>query len=170
MNHAHILPSSHRDRTVLERRRLKAAKLFAKGYSQTKAARILGVSCEAARKWQLVWKKKGVIGLKSRGKPGAKSALTPDKLKDIEQALLRGPTAFGYSTQIWTLARIAQVAQRVANVTYHPGYIWYVLKNLNWTCQKPVTRASERNEEAISRWKKITWPRIKKKPAELAQN
>ncbi|MFH1417667.1 MAG: IS630 family transposase [Planctomycetota bacterium] len=33
---------------------------------------------------------------------------------------------------------------------------------MDWSCQKPERRARERNEEAIARWRKQDWPRIKK--------
>lgn len=170
MNHAHTLPSSHRDRRRLERRRLQAAKLFVKGQTQAEVARWFGVSREAIRKWHQAWKQEGKNGLKSIGAPGPKPRLEPEKLARIEAALLKGPTAFGYTTQIWTLARMAAVIKSVARVSYHPGHVWYVLQNLGWSCQKPETRAKERNEDAISYWRKVTWPRIKKKQFKLAQN
>lgn len=169
MNYARRLPLSHRDRTARERRRLKAAKLFAKGQSQAEVARSLSVSREAARKWHDAWKRDGTDALHSAGKPGPKPQLTPEKLKRVEQALLKGPTAYGFATQLWTLDRIATVIQRVAKVSHHPGHVWYVLKAMHWSCQKPETRAAERDEAAIKRWKRSTWPRIKKKPSEWAQ-
>lgn len=168
MNHAHNLPSSHRDRTARERRRLKAAKLFVKGRTQADIARSLSVSREAVRKWHNVWKRDGVAGLQSAGKPGPKPQLTPAKLKQVKQALLKGPTAFGYTTQLWTLGRIAAVIKRVAKVSHHPGHVWYILKAMDWSCQKPETRAAERDETAIRHWRQATWPRIKKKQQELA--
>lgn len=161
--------SSHRDRTARERRRLKAAKFFAKGRSQAEVARQLKVSREAARKWHEVWRRKGADGLKSAGKPGPKSQLTPEKLKQVEQALLKGPTAYGFATQLWTLERIAAVIKRVVGITYGTTRVWQVLLTLNWSCQKPETRAAERDEAAIRHWRKITWPRIKKKRSERAQ-
>ena len=156
----HILPSSHRDRTVLERRRHKAGRLFRKGVSQAEVARRCGVSREAARQWFLLWKRKS---LASKGKPGPKPLLTEAKKKNIERALLKGPMSFGYETEIWTLGRIARVVQRVTKISYHPGHIWYVLRQLNWSCQKPETKAKERDEEAIRGWRKTTWPRIQKR-------
>jgi hypothetical protein len=38
------------------------------------------------------------------------------------------------------------------------------LRQLNWSPQRPVGRALERDEEAIEHWKRKTWPAIKKKP------
>jgi hypothetical protein len=33
---------------------------------------------------------------------------------------------------------------------------------LGWSYQKPERRALERDEEAIDRWKRKNWPRVKK--------
>jgi transposase len=156
MSNIHKSPLSRRDRTALERRRLKATKLFLKGHSQAEVARKLKVTREASRQWYDTWQQKGKDGLKSIGKPGPKPQLTPEKLKLVEKALLRGPNAYGFKTQIWTLGRIASVIKRVARVSHHPGHIWYVLKSMNWSCQKPETKAAERDEQEVIRWKKIT--------------
>jgi transposase len=64
--------------------------------------------------------------------------------------------------QLWTLARVAEVIQRVTGVRYHPGHVWRLLRELGWTRQRPARRAVERDEEAIARWIKQDWPRVKK--------
>jgi len=48
---------------------------------------------------------------------------------------------------------------------YHEDHVWRILRNLNWSCQRPTGKALERDEQAIRQWKKVTWPRIKKKPS-----
>jgi len=166
MNDAHNLPSSHRDRRRLERRRLKAAKLFSNGHTQASVARKLVVSREAVRKWHTAWKQRGLRGLYSAGKPGPKPRLESGRFKEIERLLEQGPAAYGFSTQLWTLGRIATVMKKALGVDYGTTRIWQILLSLNWSCQKPETRAIERNEAAIQHWQKVAWPRLKKKPTE----
>jgi len=48
-------------------------------------------------------------------------------------------------------------------VDYHPGHVWRILRQLNWSVQLPVGRALERNEGLIDDWKRNRWPAIKKK-------
>ena len=38
------------------------------------------------------------------------------------------------------------------------------LRQRGWSCQRPVGRALERDEDKIRRWKQQRWPEIKKKP------
>ncbi|MBD3315033.1 MAG: IS630 family transposase [Chitinivibrionales bacterium] len=48
-------------------------------------------------------------------------------------------------------------------VSYHPNHVSRILKKLGWTPQKPITKASRRDERSIEHWRKVTWPTIKKK-------
>ena len=36
------------------------------------------------------------------------------------------------------------------------------LSPLGWSAQKPEHRARERDEDAIERWRRVEWPRLKK--------
>lgn len=150
---------------ALKKRRLEAARLFDEGASQAEVARRLCVSRVSALRWYRTWRKKGRGGL-SESKPlGRPSRLGLKELERIEAALLEGPQAQGYSTDLWTLPRIARVVERVSGVSYHPGHVWRVLRGLGWSLQRPTLRARERDEEAIARWKRRDWPRSKKTPA-----
>lgn len=157
-------PSSLREeQVVLERRRLKAGKLFENRTKQAEIARKLKVTRAAVHYWYTAWKKKGKAGLVSQGHRGNGSWLTEAKKRQVEQALLQGPQSFGYGTDLWTLDRITKVIKQVANVCYAPRSAWHVLGVLGWSCQKPERRSRERDEHAIAYWKKMTWPAIKKR-------
>jgi hypothetical protein len=47
-------------------------------------------------------------------------------------------------------------------VSYHPDHLGRILHDLGFTPQKPEQLARERDEEAIKRWPKQDWPRIKR--------
>jgi len=153
-----------RDFAWLEKRRMEAAALFEEGRSQAEVARILKVSRQSASVWYEGWKNQGRPGLKGAGRAGRKPKLSPPDLKRLEQALLLGPSVYGYATELWTLERIASVIEKLFHVHYHPGHIWRILRQLGWSCQRPQRQARERNEIAIQRWARYKWPRIKKKP------
>ena len=73
--------------------------------------------------------------------------------------------ANGFDTDLWTLERVAVVICQLTGVRYHPGHVWVILRHrLGWTLQRPERRASERDEQAITRWVQQEWPRIKKGP------
>jgi transposase len=148
---------------ALRQRRVRAARLFEEGLAQAEIARRCGVSRTTAMRWHRAWLERGKKDLDPlpRGRP---NRLSKAKLERIEKALLRGAQAHGFSSELWTLERVAQVIERVADVRYHPGHVWRVLRSLGWSLQKPTTRARERDEVEIARWKKAEWPRLKKTP------
>jgi transposase len=149
---------------VEQQRRISAARLFRKGFSQAQVARELGVSRQTTSRWQAAWKAGGKEALTGAGRVGRKAKLSGDQLCQLAAILLEGAPAQGYETNIWTLKRIAQVIRRKFRVNYHASHVWKVLGQLGWSCQRPEQKARERNEEAIRRWLRYRWPKIKKKP------
>lgn len=164
--HISLLSYRHgrRDAKTLEERRLKAAKFFKQGKTQAEVANYFHVSREAASQWYEIWSKDGLKGLKAKKRPGRPSRLNAEDRMKIERALLKGPQAFGYLTDIWTLERIKKVIKQVANVNYHKGHVWKVLLKMGWSCQKPEKKLKERNEQSIKHWVRYVLPHIKKKP------
>ena len=47
-------------------------------------------------------------------------------------------------------------------VRYHPATMSDQLRELGWSQQKPIERASQQKEDAISDLKRIRWPALKK--------
>lgn len=83
-------------------------------------------------------------------------------MQRLEQALLQGPLQHGYRTDLWTLPRVGKVIEKLTGVSYHPGHVWRILRRMNWSPQRPTTRARERDDAAVERWIRGRWPRIKK--------
>jgi transposase len=155
---------ARRDFSALEVRRLRAAQLFAQGHPQAEVVHRFRVSRPTAHRWYQAWRRRGAAGLKGAGRAGRKPRLSPLGRQRLAAALLRGPRAWGFRTELWTLERIAQVIGRVAHVRYSLSQTWRVLQQLDWSRQRPARRAKERDEEAIVRWVRRRWPQVKKTP------
>ena len=147
----------------MEARRMRAADLFEQGMIPAEIARQVGVRHQIVSEWRKAWWRAGRDGLRGAGRAGRKPKLNEAQLAEVQEALARGAEANGYTTDLWTLPRVAEVIQRMTGVAYHPGHVWYVLRDqLDWTWQRPARRAVERNEEAIEHWVKKRWPQLKK--------
>ena len=153
----------------LKQRRVEAARLFARGATQAEVARRMRVSRVSALRWYRVWRRSGRHGLGKAGVLGRPCKLQRSQIKRIEAGLLKGPQAQGYSTDVWTLPRMAVLIERVSGVRYHSGHVWRVLRGMGWSLQRPTLRARERDEEQIARWKRENWPRAKKALAPTAR-
>lgn len=151
-----------RDRKELERRRLRAGRMFANGTSQYAVAKHFGVSTAAAHQWHTAWKADKKNGLRSKGHPGFPSAYTPEKKQELKRIILAGPSAYGYATDFWTIDRIRAVAKKVLSVDLATKRTWATVIDLGFSVQRPERRAKERNEKAITDWKLKEFPRLKK--------
>lgn len=147
----------------MERRRMRAADLFEHGVIPAEIARRVGVRHQVVSQWRKAWREGGREALRAAGRAGRRPKLTDAQRAEVEQALVNGAEANGYLTDLWTLPRVAETIERLTGVSYHPGHVWYVLRDqLDWTWQRPARRAVERNDEAIEQWVKKRWPQVKK--------
>jgi transposase len=154
-----------RDFPKMEKRRLAAVKLYEKGTSQSDIARNLGVCKQAVSQWIAKYKSGGIEAVKWNKKIGQSKRLTPEQLLSIKKAILEGPLAHGWHTDLWTTARVAVLIENMTGVKYHPGHVWRILtEDLNLSPQRPIRKALERDEEKIKHWRKYKWPALKKKP------
>lgn len=137
--------------------------LLDQGQSQAQVARELGVTASAVCQWAKARRQRGDPALEAKPHNGRPSKLTGRQLARLEKLLLRGPRKHGYTTELWTLSRVAEVVEKHFSVTYDASGVWHVLHRMGWSAQKPEHRARERDEQAIATWRKKHWPRIKKR-------
>lgn len=146
--------------TELAKRRKRAMELLESGKRVKEVAQTISVTERSIRYWQKEAKEpKDKSGTRLPGHP---SHLSDEQLKKLEQALSRGAYEQGYSEDYWTLDRMARLIWDKFKVRYHPGSVWYIMKRIGWSNQRPQRQALQRNDETIKNWKKSTHPRIKK--------
>lgn len=142
---------------------MRAAEMFDAGKRQVDVMVELGVSAQTASRWHKAWSAGGREALTGAGRAGRRRRLSPAQLAEVEAALARGPKDNGFATDMWTLARVAEVIEAMTGVRYSQTQTWTVLREyLGWSRQRPARRAVERDDAAIEAWRKTEWPRIKK--------
>lgn len=72
----------------------------------------------------------------------------------MAQVLGHGAQARGDQSELWTLKRIAKVVWQEFHIRYRPNALWYLLRRMGWSCQKPQRRSCQRDEGAIAPWKR----------------
>ena len=147
---------------MLEARRRIAARLFERGMSLTEVAAVVGSSVSSAHRWRQAWKHGSK--LRSKPHPGRASKLSAQQRTELVAALARGTRCWGYAPDGWTGPLVRDMIQRLFEVEFHPEYVPRLLHQLGWSPQKPEQRARERNEARIARWRRESWPRLKKEP------
>jgi transposase len=144
---------------------MRAARMFDRGKRQVDVVAELGVSAQTASRWYRAWQTGGREALTGAGRAGRTPKLSDEQVAQVADALTKGPAANGFPTDMWTLARVAEVIERVTGVRYSSTQTWTILRErLGWSRQRPARRAVERDDAAIQTWAKKEWPRIKKAP------
>ncbi len=134
---------------ALEVRRRIAGKLLQEGKGVREVARLVGASPSSVSRWKRLLERGGMGELKARPHPGKPPKLTSQQKQTLAQILQQGALAAGFATDLWTLARVAQVIERHFQVQYHPGHVWRILQEMGWNAQKPERRARKRDEAAV---------------------
>lgn len=147
-----------------EYRRLRVWEMHQQGYRQQAIAEALGLTQGAVSQIIARAQAGGVEALRHRKPPGAKPRLTTAQQAELLDKLRQGATAHGFQGDVWTCERIAQLIQRTFGVSYHPDYIGPLLRRLGWSVQRPLVRASQRDETAIAEWATTELPALKKSP------
>lgn len=143
----------------LQKRREQALNLRKAGKSVEDVAARMKVTVRSVYRWQQEQKQPKP---KSERPPGKPAYLSKEQTKKLEEELLKGAYAHGYSEDYWTLDRIGHVIWDLYTIRYTASGVWRLLDGMGWSCQKVQRLAMQRNDEAIRNWKRRVWPQIKK--------
>lgn len=142
-----------------ERRRI-AYRMFQKRVSKATIARQLGVSYVTVWRWETRWTTEGPDSWREHEHPGSERRLSQRQQRALLVLLKKGARVQGYSTDLWTLKRVAEVIRKEYGVEYTLSGVWRVLRALGLSAQVPLTIALERDEAYIRRWRRVQWPAI----------
>jgi transposase len=155
----------HQPENWREARRLRAWELGEKGWRQTDIAEALGVTEGAVSQWLKQARQAGIEGLYHRKGGGPKPRLTNDQIEQLPSLLSHGAEAYGFRGDVWTRTRVAQVIKQHFGVRFSLSHVGRLLQQIGWSRQKPIERASQRDEQAIERWRTEKWHELQKKPS-----
>lgn len=147
-----------------EYRRLRVWEMHQQGHRQQTIADALGLTQGAVSQIIARANAGGVEALEYHKPQGAKPRLTAAQKADLLGKLRQGATAYGFQGDVWTCARIAQLIAQEFGVTYHADYVGPLLQQLGWSVQRPIVRATQRDEAAIAQWAVTDLPALKKSP------
>jgi transposase len=101
-------------------------------------------------------------GLTPPSAPGAAPRLSLEQRAQLLELLSQGAEALGFQGEVWTQPRVATLIRDRFGVSYDPSQVGRILKASGWSRQKPVQRATQRDEKVIRQWREERWPQIKK--------
>ena len=130
---------------------------------QTEAAKKYQVSLRAVNKWVALGRAGGLKALKPkrRGRPAGAGRLNAKQAGHIRALVIdKMPDQLKLSFYLWTRAAVVELIAREYNIGVSLTSVGRYLKAWGLSAQKPVRRAYERNDEAISRWLRAEYPAL----------
>lgn len=146
-----------------EGRRRRAWELHQHGWKQCQIAEALGVTHGAVSQWLSRAARDGMAALRTHPAPGPQSLLSQAQRAQLVSLLEQGAEAFGFRGAVWTRRRVAHLIRDQFDISYHPTHVGRLLRQLGWSPQRPIQRATQRDEDAIARWYAERWPALKKR-------
>lgn len=148
-----------------EARRKRAWVLKEQGWLQKDIAVALGVSEGAVSQWlKRAREGGGVEALARHPAPGRAARLSAEQRAQIPGLLERGAEAYGFRGDVWTANRVRDVIAQTFGVRYARDHVSALLRQLGWSRQHPIARATQRNDTALQQWAEERWPAIKRGP------
>jgi len=128
----------------LEKRRRQAVQLLRAGQPMSAVAQQVQASVSSVWRWWQTYQRAGPRGLRPTPTPGRPPRLSEGQLRTLEKILAQGPRRVGYPTDLWTLARVAQVIRREFGIRYNPSHVWRLLTGRGWQRQPLVLSETEK--------------------------
>ena len=152
------------DRSTQEHLRKLAIRRVLAGESVTDVARSLGFYRTNVYRWLRAYRKNGEAGLNRRKAPGAKPKLTDAQKQRVRKWIVgKDPRQWGFDFGLWTRKIVQQMIFDYFRVDYTLPAVGRLLAQLEITPQKPLRRAYQRDEAAVTEWKEQTYPQLRKR-------
>ena len=153
------------DHRTLEEIRRMAVERVREGESPSAVIASYGFCRTTIYKWLRAAKGrgKGMRALAARKATGRPRTLTPAQERQVFRWINgRDPRQYGLDFGLWTRQVVAELIAQRFSIALGTTTVGGLLAKLGLTPQKPLTRAYERDPEAIARWQRERYPSIAK--------
>jgi transposase len=123
----------HGSQEKLQQQRQKALTLRQQGYGPSEIARMLETTAQSVCRWVRAYRRRGAKALAAKPAPGRPPKMSVRQKRGLVRCLLKGASAFGFGTDLWTCPRIAQVIEQRYRVHYHVDHIPRLITSLGFS-------------------------------------
>ncbi|MBI2432260.1 MAG: IS630 family transposase [Candidatus Hydrogenedentes bacterium] len=113
-------------------------------------------------RWLRAHEKGGEQALASRRGTGRPVTLTNRQKQHVRKWICgRDPRQYGFDFGLWTRQIVTQLIEQKFGITLSVATVGRLLAELEITPQKPLRRAYERDPEAIEKWQREEFPKLR---------
>ena len=151
------------DHATLEALRIRAVRSVQDGESPEDVARTLRVTPRAMYRWLALYRRAGWNALKAKPLAGRPPKLNGGMLKWLYNTITqKNPLQLRFQFALWTREMVAELIKRKYGIQLARNSVGRLLAQLGITPQKPLYRASQRDDTLVGKWLKTEYPKIRK--------
>lgn len=149
---------------AMEEIRIRAVKRVQDGASPETVIKTLGFARACIYNWLARYRAGGWHALKTGSRSGRPKKLTGSQIRWIYRTIRdKNPRQLKFPFALWTRPMIASLIKRQFGVKLSPTSVGRLLRQLGFSCQKPLYRAYQRDPELVKQWKEQVFPKIQKR-------
>lgn len=153
---------------AMEQIRIRAVKKVQQGESPEKVIATLGFSRACIYNWLARYRAGGWHALKSGKHTGRPKKLDGTQIAWIYKTIRdKNPLQLKFSFALWTRSMVTRLIRKQFGLKLSETSVGRLLRQMGFSCQRPLYRAYQQNPEAVEHWKKTVFPQIKKRAKKL---
>ena len=153
---------------AMEQIRIRAVKQVQQGESPEKVIATLGFSRACIYNWLARYRAGGWHALKSGKHTGRPKKLDGTQIAWIYKTISdKNPLQLKFSFALWTRSMVTRLIRKQFGLKLSETSVGRLLRQMGFSCQKPLYRAYQQDPEAVEHWKKTVFPQIKKRAKKL---
>jgi len=148
----------------MEEIRKRAVQRVQDGESPEKVIKTLGFSRACIYNWLARYRSGGWHALRTGARSGRPPKLNASQMKWIYNTIRdKDPQQLKFEFALWTRKMIVTLIKKQFGLKLSPASVGRLLKQLGFTCQKPLYRAYQRDSALVEKWKNEEFPKIQKR-------
>jgi len=159
-----------KDQSAQKFRRQMIVRLDEEGHGQSKIAELLDLSQSYISRVLRSYKQLGAQAFEVSTGKGAVSRLSKDQKVALCGLLEAGAVSYGFEGAIWTSKRVRRVIAEQFGILYSQRQVDRILKELNYTRQKPQKVDYRQPKASVEDWKTEGLVALKKSSGRKKRN
>jgi transposase len=151
-------------------KRIHAITLNHDGFSSGEIADLLDAPRSKVSQWLSDYEQFGYEVLLEGQRPGRPGQLTEQQQAQLEDIIDSGPTSWGFLSGVWSAPMVARVISEEFRISYTARHVRRLLHEWGFSVQRPRRKLTRANPGEQNRWRRYTYPRLKKKPPNKKAN
>jgi len=143
-------------------KRLHAITLNHEGLSSGEIAELLDAPRSKVSHWLSDYEHFGYEALLEGQRPGRPGQLTQPQQVKLEDIIDSGPTSWGFLSGVWSAPMVARVISEEFGIDYTVRHVRRLLHEWGFSVQRPRRKLLRGNPQEQNRWRRYTYPRLKK--------